>query len=88
MSWRKAKSQNVDQTTAQNTTDFHATPECWSDFTPIVGAIKPGDHRNIGSDRMVIGHRNVIQLSGRGLFNQSNRFQASVAANGVAMKIE
>jgi hypothetical protein len=37
---------------------------------------------------MVIGHCNVTQLPGRGLFNESNWLKTSVAANGVAVKIQ
>jgi hypothetical protein len=86
--WCKTQRQNVDQATAQDATDFHATPKRWRAFSPFPRAFKPLDHRNVGSDRMVIGHCNVTQLPGCGLFNQSHGFQASVAANGVAMKIQ
>jgi hypothetical protein len=84
----KTQSQDVDQTTTQDATDFHPTPKRWRAFAPISGAIKPIDHRNVGSDRMVIGHCNVTQLPSRGLFNESNWLQTSVAANGVAVKIQ
>ena len=84
----EAESQHMHEAAPQQTADLHAAPKGGHVLSSIAPPLQPGPHRWMGVTAVVVGDGEMLQAETRGLFNQCLRLEASVAADGVAVKIE
>ena len=84
----EAERQNMNQAPLQQGTDLHATPKGRHAIPQVATLVKPGLHGCVGMGAVVICNGQMAQAQCGGLLNQLDGFEASITADGVAMKIE
>ena len=83
----EAKGEHMNQATLQQCTDFHAAPDRGEHRTGAALLLQPGLDFLMGLAAVVIRHRKMLEPPLGGLLNQSQRFEAAVAADGMAVKV-
>ena len=84
----EAKGQYMHQTSLQEGTDFHPTPEVWHPFSLGRMAFKTGMGLLVGPSMVVIRDGQMFQPQPNGLRRQIPGSQASITAGGVAVEVE